>query len=299
MAFSLLDVQNKFGGSGDIALSEYYRGGAYVPNVVGCYGVPTSGTISISQLQDASITSSSTDILSHVWNNRSSHFFKANSSNNWVWPGDTYDRNNSPVNRYITSYTISGGVGPAAPAYSGWTTIVALAAGSSSGITGLTTNASGNGYADYVNGEELSWWIQHIQTTPTSINSVSLTASRSGGNSGSWDKIIVLPGRWGIDQGAVTTNMAMGWSRTLSPGRIGWFATGTGYDGNMTPPSAGTTGYIIKGSEWWYNNSVSYVQFNPTGSNHTFQVGNVADNYGNPTGVWAYRRRYVEFYLIG
>lgn len=298
MAYSLADVAAKFGGSASHSLSEYYRGGAYVPDAVGCYGVPTSGAISLSQLQGASITSSSTDILSHVWNNRSTYFFKANSSNNWVWPGDTFDRNNSPINRYVTSYTISGGTGPVAPNYSGWTTIIGFAGGSSSSITGMSTNAGGFLY-DSSTGSEMSWWIWHVQVPPTSISSVSLTASRSGGNSGAWDKILILPGRWAFDGGATTSNMARGWTRSLAAGRVGWFATGTGYNANMTPPAAGTTSYIIRGSEWWYNNSATYLQMNPTGSAITFAPGNMQDNYGNPTGIWLYNRRYMEFYLFG
>lgn len=52
---SLLDLQNEYGGSNPIGMSEYYRGGSYVQSgfyVKGSFialnsGVPTSGTISL------------------------------------------------------------------------------------------------------------------------------------------------------------------------------------------------------------------------------------------------------------
>lgn len=45
---TLLDIQNEFGGSSPISLSEYYRGGSYVPNVSVNNNIPTSGAISLS-----------------------------------------------------------------------------------------------------------------------------------------------------------------------------------------------------------------------------------------------------------
>lgn len=294
MAFSMADVQNKYGGSAPIALNEYYRGGAYVPDTVGNAGIPTSGAISLSQLQAGSSTSSATTILSHVWNNRSTYFFKGDGSNAWTWSGDLYDRSNSPVNRYVGSYTISGGFTPAGPNYAGVTTLVFFSGGSSAAIS----SATGSLQADNT-GSEMSWQITYVYGLPSTVTSASVTTSRSGGNSGAWSKLLILPGQWAFDSGARVSNMSMGWSRTLAPGRIGWFATGSGYNANMTPPIAGTNANIIRGSEWWYNNSVSYIQFNPSGGNYTFQPGNMTDNYGNPAGIWTYNRRYNELYLVG
>lgn len=45
---SITDVVNEFGGSVPHSLSEYYRGGAFVPNVTVNNGVPVSGPISMS-----------------------------------------------------------------------------------------------------------------------------------------------------------------------------------------------------------------------------------------------------------
>lgn len=299
MAFSLLDVRNKYGGGAPDSMSEYYRGGSFVADTVGNAGIPSSGAISLSQLQAGYNTSSATTILSHVWNNRSVFFFKSSGSNTWVWSGDAFDRNNSPVNRYVGSRTISGGIGPVSPNHSNWTTVVGFAAGSSSSITALSTNQGSGTLYQNDTGAEMSWWVVHINAPATSVTSVTLTASRTGGNSGSWDKILVLPGKWAFDDGQRVSNQAMSWSRALPSGRIGWMATGTGYNANMTPPIGGTNAYIIRGSEWWYNNSAMYLQFNPSGGTYTFDPGNMTDNYGNATGFWAYNRRYNELYLIG
>lgn len=53
---SLLDIQNEFGGANPISLSEYYRGGGYVPASIADvgYGLPSAlGAISMSALRGA------------------------------------------------------------------------------------------------------------------------------------------------------------------------------------------------------------------------------------------------------
>mgnify|MGYP000344171740 CR=1 FL=1 len=45
-AISLSDIQNEFGGSNPINISEYYRGGNNVPNISANSNIPTGGTIS-------------------------------------------------------------------------------------------------------------------------------------------------------------------------------------------------------------------------------------------------------------
>jgi len=65
---TLTDIQTEFGGSNPIGLSEYYRGGAYVPNTSGNATIPTSGTITFanfyntSNVQYFTISSNQTDL---------------------------------------------------------------------------------------------------------------------------------------------------------------------------------------------------------------------------------------------
>jgi hypothetical protein len=49
----MADIQTEFGGSNPISLNEYYRGGSYVPNSAANAGVPTSGTIKLSDFYGA------------------------------------------------------------------------------------------------------------------------------------------------------------------------------------------------------------------------------------------------------
>jgi hypothetical protein len=53
-AISLLAIQNEFGGANPISISEYYKGGANVPNTTTNASVPTSGAISFNDFHGAS-----------------------------------------------------------------------------------------------------------------------------------------------------------------------------------------------------------------------------------------------------
>lgn len=55
-AISILDIVGEFGGSGSHSLTEYYRGGAFVPNISENSSIPTSGTISLTDFYGATAT---------------------------------------------------------------------------------------------------------------------------------------------------------------------------------------------------------------------------------------------------
>lgn len=57
---SFLNLQTEFGGANPIYLSEYYRGGAYVPNTPTNSGVATEGLISLAQFYNTSVVSGPT-----------------------------------------------------------------------------------------------------------------------------------------------------------------------------------------------------------------------------------------------
>ena len=50
---SIQDLVDEFGGSTPHAMSEYYRGGSEVPNVPANSGIPTSGTLALSDFYGA------------------------------------------------------------------------------------------------------------------------------------------------------------------------------------------------------------------------------------------------------
>jgi hypothetical protein len=53
---TLAQIQTEFGGSNPIALNEYYRGGAYVPNIPANATIPTSGVIAVSNFYNTTGT---------------------------------------------------------------------------------------------------------------------------------------------------------------------------------------------------------------------------------------------------
>jgi len=53
-AITLAQIQAEFGGSNPASLSEYYRGGSYVPNTTTNSSIPTSGTITMSNFYSGS-----------------------------------------------------------------------------------------------------------------------------------------------------------------------------------------------------------------------------------------------------
>jgi hypothetical protein len=57
-ALSILDIVGEFGGGGSHSLTEYYRGGTFVPNTPANSGIPTSGAISILDFYGAAASTS-------------------------------------------------------------------------------------------------------------------------------------------------------------------------------------------------------------------------------------------------
>ena len=57
---TLADIQREFGGTDPISLSEYYRGGIYVPDGTGTSTIPTSGAISLNNFRGSSKTATLT-----------------------------------------------------------------------------------------------------------------------------------------------------------------------------------------------------------------------------------------------
>ena len=50
---SLVDIRNEFGALFDNNLTDFYRGGSYVPNILDNFAVPTSGTIKLTDFYGA------------------------------------------------------------------------------------------------------------------------------------------------------------------------------------------------------------------------------------------------------
>lgn len=70
-AITLQDIEDEFGGTGSISLSEYYRGGAVTSNNT---SVPTSGTISLSNFYGALKRVTSLSIVNHANTNGDTNY---------------------------------------------------------------------------------------------------------------------------------------------------------------------------------------------------------------------------------
>lgn len=298
---SLSSIQSEWGGSNPISLSEYYRGGIYVPNNFTNTGnIPSSGAISFSNFANSYSEDTAVNILNHFWTYRANYFRRNLEGGSSVWPGDDFNRDSGggSVNRYLT--TVSPAATFNATALIGLSkkhTVIYLATGSSATINSYPSATSV--WSD--NWGEISLVVARYDSIGRDRTSYSGTYTRSGGNSGSWSKMIIIPGWWDVAttvQNPVNNN-GQYYDRSLPSGRIALFASGSGYNGDTKVPYSGTN--VIKGSEWWYNGSAMYLCVNNTGGAQTMRWDTaVRDNYGNITGygagLFGYNRKLFELY---
>jgi hypothetical protein len=255
------DLQTEFGGSSPISLTEYYRGGSYVPNTVTNAAVPTSGVISLSQFAGTSADGgTAVECLDNFWTYRANYFRSW-----WTttgYPGDIQQVNNPYTQGTVSTITPTFN-GSANPSVSGITTMVYMffGFGSSSFVTTTSTPA---GYEDAYTytADPLGLALRYVQATPANMTGATFSWSRASGNRGSWSAVAALPGKWAVASN--TTNYAGG-SRTLPSGRVSiLLAEQGGYDASSLVSYSGANN--IRASYWWYN----------TGS-YTFAVNNTAN----------------------
>jgi hypothetical protein len=242
---TLNDIQNEFGGSNPIGLSEYYRGGTYVPNSPLTTTIPTSGTIAVSnfygtskRIQVAStITGPTTDY--NVYTNRSPFYISGITDltvtvNSGVSVGSTSNGSYamlvpsefSPTDTVtiVNNGTIQGAGGPGGP---GGFAVRAFNPFSPTVSPGSPGRAAGS--AIYVN-------------RPTTIYNNNVIAGGGGGGAG---------GAGSINFGPITSAFGGGGGG----GGAGFSVAGTGGTGgpatnligNTTPGSPGSPGTASAG----------------------------------------------------
>lgn len=282
------DLQTEFGGSSPISLTEYYRGGAYVPNITANAAVPTSGAISLSQFAGATNEASAQELLDSFWTERASLFRIGTEVYGSTYPGTGPYYQNNPQNRYLSSaYTDCTYTNSGLTTYSPYTTAVLMACGSSANITGFSANVSGTNYWSSTWGET-SIMLVHFDYPITDITSLRMNFTRSSGNSGCWSKVALIPGKWAFSSEVQnpTANSGSNYVRTLPSGRFSVFMSGAGADGSTYNSYSGTNAFT--GSQWWYNSTAYYIAVNNTGSAQT-------QTWAASGGCFDYTRRVVEF----
>lgn len=298
---NMTDIANEWGGG--YSLSQYYKGGSYVPSGhVGAPNVPSSGQISFSNFANSTAELDQYTITNHWWSYRD-RYTRAWASSGWA--GDTNQWNN-PNARYVSSVTntfsyANSDLGK----YSKYFTMVYMSVGglgdygSMSGSVNsgslYATNRDvfylGDGASPAVTGTYgLAYKVQVYSGYPTDVTSSTVTSTHGGGNYGVWTYSYMIPGRWAVAEEVYNPNFAS-FSRTMSPGRIHMVFIERGGNGSGYVASAHSTTsttpnpYQINYNAWWYNGGAVQLNCNPTGSN----IDNAwwaLDSYGNKTSPW-------------
>jgi hypothetical protein len=101
---TLNDIRDEFGGFNPVRLSDYYRGGRLVPNLFNNSGVPSSGTIKISDFYGASAVTTETLSVSpssnDVPSNATTYTVQVSSNTSWTFSSNVswLPSNPSPQN---------------------------------------------------------------------------------------------------------------------------------------------------------------------------------------------------------
>lgn len=288
---TLNDIQNEFGGSNPISLSEYYRGGSFVISSDRNALIPTSGAISISNFYG----SSSRSTIEVVITASTSNFdvYSVVSSNPQYFPGKT-DVNVSINNGVSLGSSSTDTYALSVPSQFSPTDTVTilnqgtiLGAGGNGGNGGSATRrfppanptvtagtpGLGGGSAIYVN-------------RPTTITNLNVISGGGGGGGGSGGR---------IDGGPVTRVFAgagggggLGYSVAGSGGTAGTATNPLGPVTGASPGSSGTSSSGGSGGSPGGGPGGGYGAAGSAGSAGTGGTGGAAGNYivGNAFVTW-------------
>jgi len=266
---TLANIQTEFGGANPIGLSEYYRGGAYVPDSTNNTSVPTTGAISLSNFYNAQKSYTHAQVASYMDANLLNTF-------RWCYGGDaSYDVFiGGPYARYVSysTWTASFSLGSASITGTTKFTVVVGITGSSANFG--TTSVSGSGVSvvsqtDYSSGYEMVIRVIDCEGDFRNVTSVGVGWNRSGGNSGSWAAAMVVPGRW------AASNIGIVGSYTLGANTLSFMTSGYGGDGPVGWIT-NTGGMRYKQCDaWWYNNGGAGAFVNAGSTARTGSMGNL------------------------
>jgi hypothetical protein len=108
----------------------------------------------------------------------------------------------------------------------------------------------------------VGYTISTYQGKFSDISSTYVTTYQGGGNNGSWNYQILIPGKWGIAKKQAEFNPTE--NRTLGSGRMALMLYERG--GNRNGMQNSPTVYSINYDNWWYNGGGIIISANPTGA---------------------------------
>ena len=295
-------------GSRPTSISEYYRGGLYVPNGhVLSQDIPSSGQIKFSDFRGTGHETPNHIILESFWNNRNRLYQLAGNPHgaNSIYPGDLLRSNGHP-NRYQTAvlgktYYSLGDI----PLYSEYTTLVVIGMIADGGLSyGTINDVSLNPYYESV-WAGLSASCYHIKLPISSVTSSTYSAPRLSLNFGVWMLSYLIPGRWTVRytqemQNSNDVNIGNDYLYILQGGEFAVISardmgddSALGYPEGTAPQYSGP-GTTLGFNMWWYTSGLAVSSFNTQATTSSVTWQNVFGD-GVRNGWWGttYKRLFI------
>jgi hypothetical protein len=298
IAFSTL--QNEFGGTDPISISEYYKG-LLTPNFN--TGVPASSTIRAGQFYNTARASTRDEVFTDFDTPTERNYFMTSenmtagkeTSTSFV----TYDVNSPAAGRNITSFStsLSFSSTPIISQRTNNITVIEHGCGVGAAWSGTTVNVNGTAYGSRtiaqsaaLNGytSRINAW--NVPLSGSLLSSVSGTVTSSAVNYAQTGQVIVLPGTWtAINSVLGSAGTLAGSTSTSISVQAGDIVVASGskawdWYGNVPDGSASTAGYIMlhaSGTFWYAAIGTAVARITTTG---TFTLFNYTANYVPPTG---------------
>jgi hypothetical protein len=119
----------------------------------------------------------------------------------------------------------------------------------------------------------LGFNVQAFEAKLSTIASTIVTTYQGGGNNGSWNYQLLIPGKWGV----VRRDADFTGYRTLPPGRLGIVLYERGGNGNGSQLPVAP--FTIRYDAWWYNGGGIQICANNTGADQTIDFTQFNQGY--------------------
>ncbi len=287
---SLLAIQNEFGGTNPISLSEYYRGGGLT--TTNNTGVPTSGAISLGNFVNTYRTSTQSQLASALAYQPYAEVRNYLMSRSVINQGLEYDTafnyvsDTGPTNRYSTSVSATlNWPGSFAASFdpmlrTSFLTVIMRNQGDASLTNSLSVNGSGVGMTDLVN-QVISYGSLRVSYANIACGyaamaglSITGTFGKNSQNVLSSQELFVLPGNWVPRYNNVylattsTVNIGTVFANDIAMG----FRLGSADGFNDSGAFGGTAAYqgVMRRRSRWYIDNTAFTSVVTTGGNMTF-----------------------------
>lgn len=292
---SFSGIQTEFGGSNPIGLSEYYRGGSFVPVSPSTANIPTSGAIRVDLFKNSSYRWIVSITLSSATTNFNVYDYLVTTYGAFTAPVDVTVTINSGVWVYATSTGNAGFTSGTGWVASSTLTIVNNGYIAGMGGAGGGGGAYSAGAAGSAGGNALNI---HLNTTINNGSGYILGGGGGGGGGGSfgfWTGYSEWMGGGGGGGGiSFQTSSGAGTPGRYMPFAYVYITQEPGNGGNSTPSSGGSAGQF--GRITWDAKAADYstsgeggtgaMSWGAAGSNGGTSYGRADSPYGTPIAYY-------------